>query len=49
MQYDDYKRLYGLTPEEYEELGEIIARQAKEDWEAYIAEEQRVKYTFDQQ
>lgn len=49
MDYTDYKRIYGLTVEEYEELGEIIAQQDKEEWKAYMAEEQRVKYTFDQQ
>lgn len=49
MDYADYERIYGLTIEEYEELGEIIAQQDKADWEAYMAEEQRVKYTLDQQ
>ena len=49
MQYEDYQRVYGLTVEEYEELGEIIAQQDKADWEEYMRQEQRVKYTLDEQ
>lgn len=49
MQYIDYKEIYGLTEEEYEELDEIIAQQDKADWEEYMRQEQRVKYTLDEQ
>lgn len=49
MDYADYERVYGLTVEEYEELGEIIAQQDREEWEEYMAEEQRVKYSLDEQ
>lgn len=49
MQYIDYKKIYGLTIEEYEELGEVIAQQDREDWEEYMKQEQRVKYTLNEQ
>lgn len=49
MDYADYERVYGLTVEEYEELGEVIAQQDREEWEEYMRQEQRVKYSLDEQ
>lgn len=46
MQYEDYKRIYGLTIEEYNELNEILVQQMKEEFQQEMEKEENWKNEF---